>query len=367
MKMYIGLDVHCKETVYVAQDEAGKVVGGGRVPTSLDGFCEMLESVNAPKGTKIGLETGIQAWWVSRLLSGLDMKPSVIEAGEVRRKARRINQKSDKRDAFDICDGLRRGIYTSVVYVPDAEVLRLRRTLSRRRHFVKVSTMQVNGAKSVLRSVGLAGEAASLSTPKAWDRLLERPAVETIRFHLSLHADVWDVVQEKVSLLEEELGEAMKPFGEIARRLQTVPGVGVITAGTFIAVLGTPHRFPDSGRVVSYVGLVSSTWDTGETQRHGHITKRGSGQLRAMLCEAAQHAARAHHPLNPYWRRVCTKHGYKMAAVAVAQRLARILWRMWKNQEDFDATKLNLVHETHTRTRTLHWRIKTQADNAVAA
>jgi len=188
MKMYIGLDVHCKETVYVAQEETGKVVGQGRVVTRIEGFCQMLNSLHAPKGTEIGLETGTQAMWVSRLLSGLEMKPVVIEAGEVRRKARRINQKSDRRDGFEICDGLRRDIYTSLVYVPDAPVLRLRRILSRRRHFVKVCTMQINGAKSVLRSVGLAGEAASLTTVKAWEKLLRRSSVEGMRFYLSLHA-----------------------------------------------------------------------------------------------------------------------------------------------------------------------------------
>jgi transposase len=365
--MYIGLDVHCKETVYVVQDDAGNVISRGRVTTTPEGFAQMLESVNAPKGTKIGLETGIQAWWVSRLLSGLEMEAFVIDAGEVRRKARRINQKSDKRDAFDICDGLRRGIYTSLVYVPDAPVQRLRRTLSRRRHFVKVSTMQVNGAKSVLRSVGLAREAASLATAKAWDRLLERPAVEGLRLYLSVHADVWRVAQEKVALLEEELREALKPFDETARRLQRIPGVGLITSATFMAVLGRPDRFPKGGRVVSYIGLVPSSWDTADTQRHGHITKRGSGELRAMLCEAAQHAARGDHPLNPYWRRVFGKQGYKRAVVAVAQRLARIMWRMWVNQEEFDVRKLNVVRETHKRTRTFHWRLKTQADNAVAA
>jgi transposase len=191
MRVYVGLDVHCKQTVYVAQDEAGKGVSEGRVATSLDGFREMLDSVNAPKGTQIGLETGGQAWWVSRLLSGVEMSPLVIEAGEVRRKARRINQKSDRRDAFEICDGLRRDIYTSVVYVPDAPVLRLRRILSRRRHFVKVCTMQVNGAKSVLRSVGLGGEASSLTRVRAWENLLGRPLIEPIGSLPAHHAGVW--------------------------------------------------------------------------------------------------------------------------------------------------------------------------------
>jgi transposase len=191
--------------------------------------------------------------------------------------------------------------------------------------------------------------------------------VEGVRLHLSLHADVWRVVEEKVSLLEEELREALKPFEETARRLQRVPGVGAITAATFIAVVGRPQRFPDSGRLVSYIGLVPSTWDTGEAQRHGHLTKRGSGELRAMLCEAAHHAARPRHPLYPYWARVCARQGYKRAVVAIAERLARILWRMWTNQEDFDITKLNVVRKKHSRTRTLYWQLNSPADKAVAA
>ena len=54
------------------------------------------------------------------------------------------------------------------------------------------------------------------------------------------------------------------------------------------------------GRDPCYIGLVPFTYDTGEIQRHGHITKRGSGELRAVLCEAAQHAASKRHPLNPH-------------------------------------------------------------------
>lgn len=358
MKVYMGLDVHSKETVYVVQDDSGKVVGEGRVPTTPDGFCEMLDSVNAPKGTEIGLETGTQATWVSRLLSGLGMKPVVIDAREVRQKARRIGQKCDRRDAFEICDGLRRGIYTSIVYVPPPEVERLRRIVSRRRHFVKVCTNQVNAAKFLLRSLGLGEEAKSLTTLEAWEKLLKRPAVEPVRQYLVMHADVWRAAQEKVVLLERELREALGPFRTTVNRLETAPGVGPITAATYIAVLGTPGRFPDSARVASYIGLVPSTYDTGTTQRHGRITKRGSAELRAMLCEAAQHAARRDHPLNPYWVRVCSKQGYKRAVVAIAHRLARILFAMWRKEHNFDAAKLNVVAEERTVARTYHWRIR---------
>jgi hypothetical protein len=86
-----------------------------------------------------------------------------------------------------------------------------------------------------------------------------------------------------------------------------------------------------------------------------------------MLCECAHHAAKSAHPLNPYWVRVLSKQGYKRAVVAVAQRLARILYAMWRNGEDFDVTKLNVVPERRIRTRRRHWRIRRSQDQPVAA
>jgi len=232
MKLYIGLDVHCKETVYAAQDHTGEVVGQGKVATTAEGFFQLVDSLDAPKGTKIGLETGTQAMWVSRLLSGLAMEPVVIDAREVRQKARRIGQKCDRRDAFEICDGIRRGIYSSIVYVPEPEVQRLRHILSRRRHFGSVCTGQVNAAKFLLRSVGQTKGVTSLKSVQAWQRLLEDFPVESVRSHLAMHADLWRLVREKVVALEQELKEALKPFEEVRGRLETVPGVGVITAAT---------------------------------------------------------------------------------------------------------------------------------------
>jgi transposase len=367
MKMYIGMDVHCKESVYVVEDQAGNVLGQGSVATGWEGFCQILSSVDAPKGTVIGLETGVQATWVSRLLSDLGMTPVVIDAREVRQKARRIGQKSDRRDAFEICDGIRRGIYTSVVYVPGAEVQRLRRVLSRRRHFVKLSTGQINAAKFLLRSVGLGHEASSLTTAAGWKRLLEKPAVGSLRFYLRMHGEVWRLAQQNITALEGELGKALQPFKETVSRLQTAPGVGSITAATFIAVLATPERFVDSGRVLSYIGLVPSTYDSGDRQRHGHITKRGSRELRAMLCECAQHAAQPRHPLNPYFARICSRQGYKKAVTAVAQRLARVLYRMWLKGEGFDVSKLNVIPQRRVRARTYYWRIRTLQEQKVTA
>ena len=125
-------------------------------------------------------------------------------------------------------------------------------------------------------------------------------------------------------------------------RLRTIPGVGPIVACTAIAVFSNVERFADAKHAASYAGLVPSTYQSGERDAHGRITKRGSAELRAMLCEAAHHASRPHHPLNPYFARLCARRGYKMAIIAVAHRLCRIIFAMLRHQSDFDVGKLGV-------------------------
>ena len=269
MKMIIGLDVHSKSTRYFSQNLDGQTIGEGAISTSVEGFSEMIEQLNAPLGTRIGLETGTLATLVARILSSLKMNPVVIDAREVRQKARRRNQKSDRRDAFEICDGLRRGIYVCEVYVPAPEVQQLRRIISRRRHFVKISTKQINGAKYIIRAEGLGKHLKSLNTWTAWQKLLTNPALAGFGDHLEMHAQVWLLCRENVAKLEKEMEAALQPFKNTEILLRSTPGIGLICATTFIATLGKVDRFPTGSHVASYIGLVPSGFDSGDAVRRG--------------------------------------------------------------------------------------------------
>lgn len=357
MKSYVGLDVHSKTIFFVAMNQCGKVIAEGNVPTSFDGLQQMQRALPRSRGITAALESGAQAFWVARLLFGMGIEPVIVSAQEVRARASRRNQKCDSRDAFELCDGIRRGLYQSLVFVPPPELERLRRVLSRRQHFVKVCAMQVNAAKFVLRSNGVRFQGC-LVTRAAWERLLSDPRVEEVREFIEPHFALWRLAREQVEKLNQLLEEAGSSYQRETALLQTCPGVGKVTAAAFVAAVGDPRRFAHAGKLASYIGIVPSSYDSGERTRHGHITRAGSPSLRALLCEAAHHAGRPNHPLNPYWRRMMVLHGYRKAVVAVAHRLARILFQMWRRNEAFDEGKLNVVRRTQNKKRSFVYRLK---------
>lgn len=358
-RYYVGLDVHSRQSVFAIQDEAGRSVARGEVPTTGEGLRQLKEKHRLGAGTAVALESGTVAFFVARQLKRLGLEPVVVDAHEVRLKAHRPDQKSDRRDAAELCEGLRRGIYRVIVHVPAREVSVLRDTLSRRRHFVRLQTAEINATKRLLRSAGLGHVRLSLRNEAGWVKLLGLLAEENeLRSYVEQHRVLWRCAGEQIAALEEALAGQRQAFGTDIDRLETVPGVGPIVASTAVAVFSDVARFPDAKHAASYAGLTPTTHQSGDRDTHGHISKRGSAELRAMLCEAAHHASRPTHPLHPYFARLCAKRGYKMAVVAVAHRLCRILFAMLRDGKDFDVGKLGVEHGHFERKVVRVYRLK---------
>lgn len=354
----VGLDVHSKSTAFEVQDETGRTVGHGEVPTTLEGLRSMKDRFDLPGATKVGLETGTVAFLVARYLSGLGLEPVVVDAHEVRLKAHRPNQKCDRRDAHEVCTGVRTGIYRTIVHVPPIGITELREALSRRRHFVRAQTAEVNATKRLLRASGLGSLARSLRMEAGWTKLERALAEEPlVRGYVEQHHALWTCAGEQVAKLDAQVRARAEPFAHNVQLLQTVPGVGPVVAMTVIATLSTVDRFASAKQVASYAGLVPSTYQSGARDAHGHITKRGSDELRAMLCEAAQHARQPSHPLNPFFAKMCAKGGYKPAVVAVAHRLSRILFAMLRDQAPFDVGKAGVEAGPFERTQVKLYRL----------
>jgi hypothetical protein len=101
------------------------------------------------------------------------------------------------------------------------------------------------------------------------------------------------------------------------------------------AAIGPVARFAGPDKLVAYLGLNPSVHQSGEGRpRHGRITKRGRTHARTMLVEAAWQAVRGPGPLRAFYHRVATRRGQHIAAVAVARKLAAIVWRLLRRGED---------------------------------
>lgn len=350
-QLYVGLDVHSKRSVFSVVDAQGTTVREGAIATTPDGFRAFVAEVGLGAGTPVALETGTLAFFAARLLEELGLAPVVIDAHEVRLKASRPMQKSDRRDARELADGLRRDIYRTRVYVPPASIVALREALSRRRHFVRVQAAEIAAAKRLVRARGLGHLYHGLKSEAAWERLAAAVAGEPdLAVWLDQHRTVWRTAVAQVTALDAELATRSAPHAAPLARLQTVPGVGPIVAATTLAVLGDVRRFPSAKEVGSYVGLVPATYQSGDRSAAGRITKRGSSELRTVLCQAAQHARRAGHPFHPHFARVAAKAGYKRAIIAVAHRLARVLFAMLRDDTAFTLAKAGVEAGPFTTT-----------------
>jgi transposase len=136
----------------------------------------------------------------------------------------------------------------------------------------------------------------------------------------------------------------------VARRLCTVPGVGPQTAAVFVATLDDIGRFPRAGCVAAYLGLVPSERSSGERQRRGRLTKTGNSRARWVLVQAAWAFWRDTHPasapLRAWAQRIAARRSKRVAVVALARRLAGILYALGRDGSVYEATRVGRPRPT---------------------
>ena len=125
----------------------------------------------------------------------------------------------------------------------------------------------------------------------------------------------------------------------VVRRLRSVPGVGPVTAVGFVAALDAVDRFASARRVAGYLGLTPTERSSGEQQHRGRISKTGNPRARMLLVEAGWRLLRARQaaaaPLRAWGERLAARRGRAIAAVALARRLARILYALWRDGSEY--------------------------------
>lgn len=139
-------------------------------------------------------------------------------------------------------------------------------------------------------------------------------------------------VQQEITVAEEKLDVIAAADPRIAL-LRTIPGVGPRLSEAIVALLDRPERFRKASEVSAYIGMVPKQFDSGESERHGRITKHGSRLVRSLLVEVAWAGLRYNPWVRQTYQRISggKKSRKKIAIVAVGRRLLVRCWAMLRD------------------------------------
>ena len=294
----------------------------------------------------IGMEACSTGHHWARELTKLGHRVKLMPASYVKAYVKR--SKNDAADAAAICEAVTR---PSMRYVPvktvDQQVaLMLHRA---RDLLVRQRTQLINAIRGHLAEIGLVAAKGvdglkSLLGVIAEARKRARLPEEMSNALRALAAQLQSL-SDQIGVLERNI-HAQHRASEASRRLETIPSIGVIGATAITATVTDASAFKSGREFAAWVGLVPRQYSTGGKQKLGGISKQGDRYLRRLLIVGATAVirhARAHPDKNPWIMKLLARMPAKKAAVALANKTARIAWALLAKGGTYRQPKLAAV------------------------
>jgi transposase len=245
-------------------------------------------------------------------------------------------RKTDRLDAEVLARALERGA------IPTAHVLsphrrELRRQLAVRRALVETRAQYITTMRGLARELG--APLPSCDAEQFCKRMRDTALSAQLRALLAPLLATLEPLELQLANVEERLA-ALSAEEPVIALLTTVPGVGPIVAASFVSVIDDAKRFRRAHQVESYLGLVPCEDSSGGKRRLGAISKQGNNYLRALLVQAAWAMLKASNrtdPLPSWAQAVAARRGKRVAVIALARRMAGLLWAMWRDGTVYDA------------------------------
>jgi transposase len=335
---YAAIDLHKKDSQIRILRENGEVVDC-RIPTTRD---RLRSTFEAQDRLRILIEAATESEWVAQLLEGLGHEVVVADpnyAPMYGERSRRV--KTDRRDVMALAEACQRGLYRPA-YRRSMTQWAVQWRLGSRDQLVAMRNRCISLTRTIAR---MAGVHLSMSghTERFASRVHATDLPEAARQAINPLLEVITVLNTQLALADAYLVQ-LAHTDPVLRRLMTFPGIGPITATAFVAALDNVTRFDGAGQVTSYLGLVPREYSSGELLRRGRIVPSAHPRVQMLLVEAAWRIWRSSNPqtkaLRDWMRAVAQRRSKRIAAVAVARRVARILFAMWRDETEYAATRI---------------------------
>jgi transposase len=286
----------------------------------------------------VGMEACAGAHHWARILEKLGHEVRIMPPAYVKPYVKR--NKNDGRDAEAVCEAMTRPTmrFVPVKSLDSQAVQVMHRT---RRLLVRQCTMSANALRSALAEFGIVA-AQGIKGLRSLLQVVEDPTSaipEQARMPLRLLAGQWETQNAEVDKLETLIVRAAKA-DEVARRLMAIPGLGPLGATAILAAVPDARVFKTARDFAAWLGLTPRQFSTGGKHRSGHISKQGDRTLRSLLIMGATSHLRYHRAReanDPWLRDLLARRPFKVAAVAYAAKMARIIWAMLVTGDNYRA------------------------------
>lgn len=331
----IGIDLGDKFHIAVVFDQEGNELEISKVTNTKSSVSNFFKRYLS---SKVAMEAGTHSPWISRLLNDMGL---TVYVGNPR-KLRVIWDSTDKSDARDarilgmVCRVEPRLLHPlrhrGRQAQADLGMIKSRDTL------VKSRTQLINHARGLIKANGdrfpKCGSAAFVNRCRTLVPLELQSALSPV-------FDTLNHLNEQIKRLDRQIEQLSIERYPETKGLRQIPGIGPITALSFVLTIEDPKRFSKSRQVGAYLGLTPRKDQSGETDKQLRITKAGNTYLRKLLVGSAQYI------LGPFGKESNLRlHGIsigarggknakKRAAVAVARKLAVLMHRLWVTDETY--------------------------------
>jgi transposase len=332
MTVYIGVDFHARQqTISYLTTETGEIQRLVLAHADLAAVRAFYEQFAGPQ-VVVGFESSGYAAWFEELLEELGCEIWVGHALYIRQFAKR-RQKNDRRDADLILELLVRGDFPRIHrYSPQTR--QVLQQLRYRQRLVKMRTMSMNMLLFMGSSRGVTLR-TQLGSKRGQSRLAELALPEPLSSQRDDLLNLLQQLDQKIKTVEQWLQQETSQDAAV-QRLQTHPGIGLLTSICVRYTLEDVTRFPTSRKVSAFAGFDPTEDQSDERHRMGGISKQGSRWLRFYLVEAGQTAIRKDADLARLYKRISGRRGHAIAKVAVGRRLLVRAFIMLRDEIDYE-------------------------------
>jgi transposase len=338
MMLHAGLDLSRRRLDFCLLDELGDRVDVGAAPPDADGLRRLARGVavrHGPVEVRAAIESMNGARFVHDTLERCGWEVEVADAQKVKGLAP-LACKTDRIDAWVLAELSRRDLVPAI-WLPDFEQRAERERARWRLFLVRKRSSLKHRVHAQLLAFGHTCPVSDLFGRSGRELLGRLQFPEPWRGGVLAAVEMIDDLDRQIAGIDREL-RALGAGHRYVPLLMTVPGIAWVLGYTIAAEIGDITRFASPQKLTGYTGLCPRVYQSGNTDRRGHLTHAGPKYLRWALMEAATHACRHELYRDRYQRnkqRLGRQRGAKVAQVDIARRLAEAIWHMLTRNQPF--------------------------------